>query len=116
MNNVPIRRNVLRTWLKAGILDNGKQINPTEGVPQGGPISPTIFNYVMNGIEREIIKIRYCTPVRYADDLLVLARTNEQLTQAMETAQKFLEPRGLRINTDKTVMTIIDKGFKFLGY
>jgi len=85
-------------------------------VPQGGPISPTIFNMVMNGIESEIIKIKLCTPVRFADDMIVMARTNEQLNEALELIKKFLEPRGLVLNDNKTVIANIETGFKFLGY
>jgi RNA-directed DNA polymerase len=86
------------------------------GVPQGGPISPTIFNYVLNGIDAEVKKIKYCTPVRFADDILVLARTNEQLLNALENIKKFIEPRGLSINDQKTVITTIETGFDYLGY
>jgi len=86
------------------------------GVPQGGPISPTIFNMVMNGVETEIRKIKFCTPVRFADDIIVLARTNEQLNNALELNKKFLEPRGLIINENKTVIANIETGFKYLGY
>jgi RNA-directed DNA polymerase len=86
------------------------------GIPQGGPISPTIFNMVMNGIESEIRKIKFCTPVRFADDIIVLARTDEQLNNALELIKKFLKPRGLEINDNKTVIANIETGFKFLGY
>jgi len=85
-------------------------------VPQGGPISPTIFNMVMNGIETEIRKIKLCTPVRFADDIIVLARTNEQLKEALDLIIKFLDPRGLEINKNKTVIASIETGFKYLGY
>jgi len=71
---------------------------------------------VMNGIESEILKIRLCSPVRFADDIIVLARTNEQLNNAMELIIKFLEPRGLELNKNKTVIAKIETGFKYLGY
>jgi RNA-directed DNA polymerase len=71
---------------------------------------------VMNGIEAEIMKIKFCSPIRFADDVLVLARTNEQLNNALELIKKFLEPRGLEINENKTVIAQIETGFKYLGY
>lgn len=86
------------------------------GVPQGGPISPTIFNCVTNGLDREVTKVKFCTPVRFADDILVLARTDEQLDEALENIKKFLGPRGLEINDKKTVKTDIETGFDYLGY
>jgi len=70
----------------------------------------------MNGIETQIRKIKFCTPVRFADDIIVLARTNEQLNNALELIKKFLEPRGLAINENKTVIANIETGFKYLGY
>lgn len=69
LDNMPINTNVVRSWLNAGILYKGKLTETTVGVPQGGPISPTIFNMVMNGIESEIRKVKFCTPVRFADDI-----------------------------------------------
>jgi RNA-directed DNA polymerase len=70
----------------------------------------------MEGIEKEISKIDFCSPVRYADDLLVLARTNEQLENALNVIKKFLADRGLEINENKTVIANIETGFYYLGY
>jgi len=70
----------------------------------------------MKGIESEIRKVKLCTPVRFADEIIVLARTNEQLNNALESIKIFLKPRGLVINDDKTVIANIETGFKFLGY
>merc|ERR1712046_549734 len=64
----------------------------------------------------EILKTKYCTPVRYADDIIVLARTTEQLNIALEAIKKFLIPRGLTINESKTVIANIETGFDYLGY
>ena len=44
VENVPINSHVLKQWIKAGIIENGKLEKPEIGVPQGGAISPTIFN------------------------------------------------------------------------
>jgi RNA-directed DNA polymerase len=114
--NMPINTNVVKSWLNAGIIYKGNFSETTVGLPQGGPISPTIFNMVMNGIESQINDIKFCTPIRFADDIIVLARTNEQLDNALELIKKFLEPRGLEINENKTVIANIETGFKYLGY
>lgn len=116
IDNMPINTNVVKAWLSAGIIYKGKHSKTTLGVPQGGPISPTILNMVMNGVESEIRKVKFCTPIRFADDIIVLARTNEQLKNALELIKKFLEPRGLTINENKTVIANIENGFKYLGY
>jgi len=71
----------------------------------------------MNGIEQEINELKFVTPIRFADDILIVARTNEQLEAAKEVVTKFLEPRGLQINGSKTKMTTIDgEGILYLGY
>jgi len=71
----------------------------------------------MNGIEQEINVLKYVTPVRFADDIVIVARTNEQLDAAKEVVIKFLEPRGLQINESKTKTTTIEgDGITYLGY
>lgn len=48
-------------------------------MPQGGPISPTIFNLTLNGVEDEIMKVKKAFPIRFADDILVFGETQEQM-------------------------------------
>jgi RNA-directed DNA polymerase len=48
--------------------------------------------------------------------MLVLARTNEQLNEALEAIKNFLKLRGLEVNENKTVIVNIETGFKYLGY
>ena len=64
-------KNILRSWLKAGIFEKGTVTIDDIGVPQGSIISPTLFNIALNGIEKEILTVRGCFPIRYADDLIV---------------------------------------------
>ena len=58
-------------------------------------------------------KVNY---VRYADDFLVTADSEETLLKAKEIISKFLEPRGLSLSDEKTTITHISKGFDFLGW
>jgi RNA-directed DNA polymerase len=102
--------------LKAGIYENGKIIKTKSGVPQGGPISPTIFNICLNGIEERILQVTGAFPIRYADDIIIFSDNDEQLIKVKEVIIKFLKPRGLYLNDDKTIITTIEKGVKFLSY
>jgi RNA-directed DNA polymerase len=76
-----MNKHVLNQWLNAGIIDKGKFEIFEEGVPQGGPASPTIFNLLLNGIEQAIMagntnpkrKNNNIYPIRYADDLIILS-------------------------------------------
>lgn len=114
--NIPINRKVLKQWLKASINDKGNLTTNKRGVPQGGPISPTIFNITMNGVEEIIMQEKGCFPVRFADDILVLSNSKEQLEKVKENLQEFLKPRGLTLNEGKTMLRTIEEGVNFLGY
>jgi len=86
------------------------------GVPQGGPISPTIFNIVMNGVENEILKVKQTFPIRFADDIIVFSNERSSLEKVIKIINNFLKPRGLEINEAKTEIKPIEIGVDFLGY
>lgn len=93
------------------------EIHPNEsGTPQGGAISPTLFNMTLNGIEEEIMQIKGVFPVRFADDITVYSDTFDKLEKVKEIITEFLKPRGLILNEGKTVMCDIKSGTDFLGY
>lgn len=104
LKNIPMDRNILREWLKAGILEKGKLTNNESGTPQGGAISPTIFNITMNGIEKEIMQVKGVFPVRFADDITVLSDNIDKLEKVKEIINESLKPRGLKLNEGKTIM------------
>lgn len=103
-------------------MENDHTIVSESGTPQGGAISPTIFNFVLNGIEEEIMLIKdkksTVYPVRYADDILVMATDPRNLELAKTKIIEFLKPRGLQLNEEKTTIAkVSDKnGIDFLGY
>jgi len=115
LENIPIKEEILKQFLKAGFIHNAHLEETEEGFPQGGPISPTIANMVLNGLEQYLGK-EYLT-ARYADDFVVLGKTKEDLEKvAKPRIEKFLNERDLKLNPDKTDITTIEKGFDFLGY
>lgn len=119
LKNMPIDSRVVRQWLKAGAVDNGKTVFSDFGVPQGGPISPTIFNIVMNGIEDEILGAdKKVFPLRYADDITVFGNDADSVEKMKEVIEAFLKPRGLHLNEEKTrIVEINDRnGIDLLGY
>lgn len=116
LDNTPINKSVLKQWLKAGVIDGGKLEVTNLGVPQGGSISPTIFNIVMEGVEDRIMSIPKCFPIRYADDIIIFANDERSLEKVKEELMDFLKPRGLELNGEKTVITTIEKGVDILGY
>lgn len=133
LENTPMETKVLKSWLKAGYLENSVFFNTEEGTPQGGVISPTLMNHTLNGLEKFIEetfkpgygisstgnKVRKSTCikiVRYADDFIVTGRSKRQLERVKLAIGKFLEPRGLKISDDKTSILHISEGFEFLGW
>jgi RNA-directed DNA polymerase len=117
-------------WLKAGVVEDGR-LAPTEaGTPQGGVISPLIFNVVLHGMEeaagaayrwnpyRETESAVPGTPVlvRYADDLVALCDSREQAEQVKTRLEPWLAARGLALSEEKTRVVHLGEGFDFLGF
>jgi RNA-directed DNA polymerase len=116
INNFP-KRKLIREWLKAGFVFDGK-FNPTEtGTPQGGVISPLLANIGLHGLE---IYIKSTNPklgvVRYADDFIVTARDKGSLEKTEIQIQQWLSERGLELSAEKTLITSLEEGFNFLGF
>ena len=121
-------RGLVRRWLRARVMEDGRVTLTREGVPQGGVISPVIMNVALHGME-QAAGVRYWeggatlravpgTPVlvRYADDLAVLCATRAQAEQVKERLAGWLEPRGLAFNEAKTRIVHLSQGFDFLGF
>jgi RNA-directed DNA polymerase len=120
--HTPMNKRILAKWLRCGFVDQGALYPTTAGVPQGGIISPVISNLVLDGLEavvqgsswhRRVPNINY---VRWADDFLVTANSRQVLAEdILPRIAAFLAARGVRLSTEKTVITPISQGFNFLG-
>jgi RNA-directed DNA polymerase len=120
---------MISKWLKAGLIDKGEFSPTEEGTPQGGGISPLLLNVALHGME-EAAGVRYQftakthgvtktdSPVlvRYADDALVLCHSKEQAVRVQQNLARWLAPRGLVFNDDKTQIVHLDQGCDFLGF
>ena len=119
--HVPLDKAMLRAWLKAGYWEKGQLFPTSKGTPQGGLISPLLANLALDGMEpaveamgRRGDKVHF---VRYADDLIVTGANRQLLEQKVTPAQTaFLQPRGLELSEQKTVITHLQAGFDFLGH
>lgn len=116
LQNTPMDKRILQQFLKAGIVETSKYSETVEGVPQGGIISPTLSNSVLNGLEEAIKEAKGTFLVRYADDFVVLGNDRQSLEIAKKWIESFLEMRGLRIHEEKSKFTTIEEGFDFLGF
>lgn len=119
-------KSVLRKWLKAGYLKEGRWYPTESGTPQGGIISPVLANQTLDGLEAELRK-RFAPTrsvksrnkvnlIRYADDFIITGSSEELLkNEVRPVVEKFLKERGLELSKTKTRITHIAEGFDFLG-
>jgi RNA-directed DNA polymerase len=119
-NNIVTDTVILRKWLKSGYMEKGILHHTEEGTPQGGIISPSAANIVLDGLEDAIKSISKKSDkinfVRYADDFIVTGNSKEILENKIKPAiEIFLAERGLELSREKTKITHIDDGFDFLG-
>jgi RNA-directed DNA polymerase len=108
---LPVFTTTIRRWLKAGAVDLGRWSATMAGTPQGGPLSPLLANVALDGMEQlfgaEDARGRYVRPslrrgencgvslIRYADDLVVTAPTQEVLhSHVVPALARFLSARG----------------------
>jgi RNA-directed DNA polymerase len=100
--------------LKTGIfrcLKSGTTIGfPDQGTPQGGVVSPLLANIALNGIED------IHPSVRYADDMVIFLKPEEQADEVLERISQFLADRGMKVSESKTKITATTDGFDFLGW
>ena len=105
------------------------------GTPQGGLLSPLLANIALNGLE-EYLNITYKEAyknnngkiytyyiskgdyrvVRYADDLVIFAKTKEDILKVRDILEPYLKERGLELAEDKTSISHTHDGFNFLGF
>src|SRR5271163_64053 len=126
LRHVPMDRQLLGRWLKAGFLEKHAWFATTEGTPQGGIISPVLANWTLDGLQRLLadhfaerrgrqrkFKVHL---VRYADDFLITGISKELLRdQVQPLVAHFLKGRGLELSHEKTQITHVEAGFDFLG-
>jgi len=101
--------------LKAGVVVEGKLEKTTKGAPQGSPLSPMLSNIVLNELDHELERrgLRYC---RWADDFVVLVRSQRAAQRVMTSVTRYLEESlGLQVNKEKSKATLI-KEVTFLGF
>jgi len=109
---------LLRLWLQAGVMDDGVYWETVTGTPQGGVISPLLSNIYLHAFDRAFSERGVGELVRYADDFVVLARSEAQARAALDVAGEILAGLGLELHPDKT--RVVDlregrEGFDFLG-
>ena len=109
---------LIKRYLKAGVMENGLLVKTEEGSPQGGPLSPLLANIYLNEYDQEMAR-RGVPVIRYADDIVVLAKSKRAAERLLETTRRYLEGKlKLKMNVEKSkVLSVFAiRNFKFLGF
>jgi group II intron reverse transcriptase/maturase len=111
---------LLRQWLGAGVMEDGREVALLSGTPQGGVISPLLSNIYLHVLDK--VWTNRCadvgTLVRYADDFVVVCSTAKACEEAERRVRTILERLGLELHPDKTRRVDLSRGkegFDFLG-
>ena len=106
---------LIRLWVKMGKVDKRMRWKDTHrGIPQGGIVSPLLSNLYLHPFDRIMMEKQFGY-VRYADDFIVLSRTEGEAYRALKDTNWFLEKKlRLNLNQGSTVRKVRD-GFEFLG-
>ena len=106
---------LIRKYLSAGVMENGV-LKPTKvGTPQGGNLSPLLSNIMLNELDKEL-EARRLNFVRYADDCIILVKSEKAANRVLMSITKFIEKKlGLKVNTEKSKVTRPTQT-KYLGF
>jgi RNA-directed DNA polymerase len=112
---------LLRSWLRAGVMEDGGFSDTVSGTPQGSPISPLLANIALHRLDEAWRDggHRLGVLVRYADDFVVVCATRQRAEEAQRRVAAILAPLGLQLNPDKTKIACLregKEGFDFLGF
>jgi len=107
---------LIRKFLKSGVMLDGNFSSTEVGSPQGGVISPLLSNIYLNQFDQRMMQ-RGIRIVRYADDILIFAKDKKTAGDYKSYATKVLEEElKLKVNQSKTKLTSVYEGVRFLGF
>jgi RNA-directed DNA polymerase len=109
---------LVRQWLKAGVMEDGMLRRTLAGSPQGGVISPLLSNIYLQALDEAFADGAHGRLVRYADDFVVICRSEAEARAAQELAGQVLADLGLELHPEKTKVVDLREGregFDFLG-
>ena len=109
---------LIKRFLKSGVIENGVVMATEEGSPQGGPLSPLLANVYLNEFDHEYER-RGVPVIRYADDIVLLCKSERAAGRLLESSIRYLEGKlKLKVNREKSHIAKLNaiKKFKFLGF
>ena len=108
---------LIATMLQQGVMEGMAHWTPTAGTPQGAVISPLLANIYLDPLDHELASSGF-EMVRYADDFVILCRSEAEARAALARVQTWTTQAGLRLHPEKTrIIDVLQRGgFDFLGY
>ena len=107
--------NLIRKYLRAGVMENGLEKATKTGVPQGGPLSVILSNIYLDKLDKELEERGLCF-TRYADDVLIFTRSEMSANRVMKSISDWLERKlFLKVNATKTKVVRPTRS-KYLGF
>ena len=110
---------LLRLFIENDIVEGMQHWTPTRGTPQGAVISPLLANLYLHPLDQLVSDEYGARIVRYADDFVILCRSQREAMGALEVVQQWVTENGLTLHPDKTHVcdcSQSEQGFDFLGY
>ncbi len=123
MKHIPLPYTILKEFLKSGFVFGGQRYLTDEGIGLGEPLSPIVANMVMDGLQQHVYARLYPSGeidfdngylLRYADDIVVAARTAETASRIRGYIREYIMERGLELSEEKTLITHVGQGFTFM--
>ena len=109
---------MIKKYLRSGVMENGVAVKTEEGSPQGGNLSSLLANIYLNEFDQKFNK-RGVPCIRYADDIVLLAKSERASERLLERSTEYLEGTlKLKVNRKKsrTVSVYAIRNFKYLGF
>ena len=107
--------NLIRKYLRAGVMENGLEKATKTGVPQGGPLSVILSNVYLDKLDKELEQ-RELRFTRYADDVLIFTKSEMAANRVMKSITEWLERKlFLKVNATKTKIVRPTRS-KYLGF
>ena len=106
---------LVRQWVAADVVYQGKRIARTQGLPLGIAVSPVLANFVLDDLDDQLEEAGFRV-VRYADDFVVLTKDRATAERAKKEAELILRSLNLGLSEEKTRIADLDSGLTYLGY
>lgn len=108
---------LIRRYLRQGVMEGMRQWEPEMGTPQGAVISPLLSNIYLDELDHQM-QASGIEMVRYADDIVLLCKSESEAERALRLVKDWTTEAGLNLHPEKTRVVDVREpgGFEFLGY